>query len=203
MNTEQPSISNPVSNTISAKPHALSTKELVIAGMFAALLAVLSQISIPMPTGVPITIQVFSIALTGVILGPRLGLLAVAAYILLGACGLPIFAGLKGGIQMLAGFTGGYIWSWPAMVTLAGIRFKTSRKSLNTILSFVFALLGLAVNELAGGLQWAALSGEMSAGAVFSYAMVAFIPKDIILILLAVSAGLPMSRLLARIMKTS
>ncbi len=51
----------------------ITTKEVISAGMFAAVLAVLSQISIPMPTGVPVTLQTFAVALTGVVLAWKLG----------------------------------------------------------------------------------------------------------------------------------
>ena len=63
----------------------ISTRDLALAGMIAAILTIISQISIPMPTGVPITIQVFGIALVSVVFGWRLGLLGTLSYILLGA----------------------------------------------------------------------------------------------------------------------
>ena len=56
-----------------AAERRFTTKEMVLVGMFAAVLAVISQISLPMPTGVPITIQVFGVALVGASLGSRLG----------------------------------------------------------------------------------------------------------------------------------
>lgn len=75
----------------------ISVKNIVLAGMFAAFLAVMSQVSLPMPTGVPITVQVFAVALVGVILGWKRGVLAVLVYILIGAVGVPVFANFKGG----------------------------------------------------------------------------------------------------------
>ena len=61
----------------------LTTKTIVITGMFAAVIgAVLAQIAIPMPSGVPITLQTFAIALTGAVLGARLGTAATGIYIL-------------------------------------------------------------------------------------------------------------------------
>ena len=56
-----------------AAERKFTTREMVLVGMFAAVLAVISQISLPMPTGVPITIQVFGVALVGAVLGSRLG----------------------------------------------------------------------------------------------------------------------------------
>ena len=73
----------------------ISVKNIVLAGMFAAFLAVMSQVSLPMPTGVPITVQVFAVALVGVILGWKRGVLAVLVYILIGAVGVPVFANFK------------------------------------------------------------------------------------------------------------
>lgn len=173
-------------------------KELVLGGMFAALLAVISQISIPMPSGMPITIQVFGVTLIGVVLGWRLGLLATVTYILIGAVGIPVFANFRGGAGWLFGLTGGYIWAWPVMAGLCGIRPKTGSTRLNTALTILFSLFGLAAIEIIGGLQWAALSGEMSISAVFAYAMVAFIPKDTVLTVLAVLIGIPMRKMVAR-----
>lgn len=82
-----------------AAERRFTTKEMVLVGMFAAVLAVISQISLPMPTGVPITIQVFGVALVGASLGSRLGTTATLVYVLLGAIGLPIFANFSGGGQ--------------------------------------------------------------------------------------------------------
>lgn len=105
----------------------ISTRDLALAGMIAAILTIISQISIPMPTGVPITIQVFGIALVSVVFGWRLGLLGTLSYILLGAVGLPIFANFRGGFSVLVDFTGGYIWSWPLMSVLCGLRLNSKQ----------------------------------------------------------------------------
>ncbi len=167
----------------------LTTKEIVITGMSAATMAVISQISLPMPTGMPITIQVFGIALIGAVLGWKLGFFAILSYILLGAVGLPIFAGFNGGLSVLLNITGGYIWSWPIMVLLCGVRPKSASRLTNSVIVIACAILGLIINETAGGLQWAALAGNMSVKAVFVYSMTAFIPKDTILTILAVLIG--------------
>lgn len=180
-----------------AASRRFTTKELVLGGMFAALLAAISQISLPMPTGMPITIQVFGVALIGVVLGWRLGLLSAVTYILIGAVGLPVFANFRGGFGALAGLTGGYIWSWPIMAALSGIRPRTGSTRLNTLIVIGTSLLGLAVAETIGCLQWAALSGDMTVEAVFAYAMVAFIPKDVILTVIAVVVGLPLRKLIS------
>ena len=68
-------------------------------------------------------------ALVGAVLGSRLGTTATLVYVLLGAIGLPIFANFSGGISSIVGVTGGYIWAWPIMTWLCGIRPKTENKT--------------------------------------------------------------------------
>ena len=89
-----------------AKP-SLRTADLALAGFFTALLAVCSWISIP--AAVPFTLQTFGVFLTLELLGGRRGLLAILAWLLLGAAGLPVFAGFRGGVSSLLGTTGGYL----------------------------------------------------------------------------------------------
>ena len=182
-------------NATSTSPKTvISTFHLVLTAMFAAILAVISQISVPMPSGVPITIQAFGIALTGAVLGWKFGTLATVVYILLGAVGLPIFANFQGGIQVLAGMTGGYIWGWPFMAAFCGLRFHTNHPNADIALSIVMALIGLMIMEFTGGLQWYLLSGEMSAKAILIYSFTAFIPKDIAITIAAVLIGRRINR---------
>lgn len=82
-------------------------RTLVYVAVGAALLAVCSWISIPMP--IPFTMQTFAVCLIAALLGWRLGLEALVVYILLGAVGLPVFSGFRGGFGVLLGVTGGYI----------------------------------------------------------------------------------------------
>ena len=152
-----------------AAERKFTTREMVLVGMFAAVLAVISQISLPMPTGVPITIQVFGVALVGAVLGSRLG-------------------------SSIVGVTGGYIWAWPIMTWLCGIRPKTENKTKNLAISIVFALIGLLIVETIGGLQWHFVGGSMSIPAIAVYSLTAFIPKDIVITVLAVLIAIPIRK---------
>ena len=173
-----------------AAERKFTTREMVLVGMFAAVLAVISQISLPMPTGVPITIQVFGVALVGAVLGSRLGTTATLVYVLLGA----IFANFSGGISSIVGVTGGYIWAWPIMTWLCGIRPKTENKTKNLAISIGFALIGLLIVETIGGLQWHFVGGSMSIPAIAVYSLTAFIPKDIVITVLAVLIAIPIRK---------
>ncbi|MCI6888102.1 MAG: biotin transporter BioY [Lachnospiraceae bacterium] len=178
-----------------------STRDLVLAGMFAAVMTVISQISLPMPTGVPITIQVFGVALIGVVLGWRLGVFSLLVYVLLGAVGLPVFANFHGGFSSLVGLTGGYIWSWPIMAAFCGIEPPFKNQKTSFAVRILLALIGLAIVETVGGLQWAALSADMGVKAVFLYSIVGFVPKDILITVLAVVIGLSIRKSIRGIAK--
>lgn len=85
----------------------ITTKELVFTALMAVIIAVCSWISIP--TTVPFTLQTFGVFMAVGLLGGKKGSLTILVYILLGAVGVPVFAGFSGGIGILFGTTGGYI----------------------------------------------------------------------------------------------
>jgi biotin transport system substrate-specific component len=88
----------------------LPLKKLTTCALFTALITILAQISIPLPfSPVPFTGQVLGIFLAAILLGGKAGLLAVIAYLLLGAAGAPVFSFARGGIHMLTGPGGGYL----------------------------------------------------------------------------------------------
>ena len=77
--------------------NTLNTKTLTLTALCAALLCVLSPMSIPLPGGVPISLATLAAAFAGALLGPKYGTLSVLLYLLLGAFGLPVFAGYSAG----------------------------------------------------------------------------------------------------------
>lgn len=83
------------------------TYDVVYVGVFAVLIAICSWISIP--TLVPFTLQTFAVFLTVGLLGGKRGTMAVLVYVLLGAIGIPVFAGFSGGMGIILNNTGGYI----------------------------------------------------------------------------------------------
>ena len=83
------------------------TRAMVYIAAFAALMAACAWISIP--AAVPFTMQTFGVFLALGLLGGRRGTIAVLVYLLLGAMGLPVFAGFMGGFGVLLGTTGGYL----------------------------------------------------------------------------------------------
>ena len=76
--------------------------------LMAALICVAAPLAIPVGA-VPITLATFAVYLAGFCLGPWEGTAAVAIYLLLGAVGVPVFSGFRGGVSALVGSTGGYL----------------------------------------------------------------------------------------------
>jgi biotin transport system substrate-specific component len=95
-------------------------RELALAGLHAALTAVGGMVAVPLPGGVPFTMQTAFVLLAGSRLGPRLGALSQATYLALGAVGAPVFAGMGGGVGHLLGPTGGFLLGFPAAAWLTG-----------------------------------------------------------------------------------
>lgn len=156
----------------------MNTRDVVLTGMLTAVLAVMSQISIPLPSGVPITLQTFGVALCGAVLGWKLGTIAVFAYVLLGMVGAPVFAGFQGGIAILLGKTGGFIWGFIIMALLCGAAQSMKNKCLASLLG----IAGLAIDHILGVVGFAILTGV---GLKQSFLLVSlpFLLKDIISVL--------------------
>lgn len=167
--------------TAAVKP---STRELVYIGMFAAILAILSQISIPMPSGMPITLQTFAVALTGYVLAWKRGTAATFIYILLGAVGIPVFSGLRGGVQVIAGHTGGFIWGFVFMAMLCGIGIMQESKMVGIMIGFI----GLAICHLLGVIQFAVVM-EMDFLKAFLLVSAPYLIKDAVSVILAYILG--------------
>lgn len=89
----------------------LRTVDIAYIALLAALLAVCAWITIPLPM-VSFTLQTMGVFLALALLGGKRGTMAVLVYILLGAIGVPVFSGFKGGLGALFGTTGGYIFGF-------------------------------------------------------------------------------------------
>ncbi len=91
-------------------------KEICYCALMACMLAIFSQIKIDLPGYVPITMQTFMVCLIALIASCKVAVVSCVVYLLMGAVGLPVFAGFQGGIGSLLGYSGGYIFSFPIMV---------------------------------------------------------------------------------------
>lgn len=166
-----------------------TTKDIVFIGLFAAILAVLSQLSIPMPSGVPITLQTFAVALTGYFLGKKNAFMSTLVYVLIGAVGVPVFSNFKGGIAAITGVTGGFIIGFIFMALLCGIGSDMNNK----ILTVVMGIAGLAVTHLFGIIQFTILTDN----SFIQSALIVSVPyliKDVVSVILAMVVGVELKK---------
>lgn len=172
-----------------------NTQKLILTGMFTAILCVLSQITIPIQP-IPFSLSLLAVFLTGALLPPRHALLSTLAYLLLGAFGLPVFAGFKGGVYILAGMTGGFLMAYPVMAFVTSLAYHLAGRKKPLALSMGM-LVSLCLCYLIGAAWFAYLSGTG-----FSYALTVcvypFVLFDLIKILLAVSASSMIRKILDR-----
>ncbi len=177
------------------KNSRMSIQDIVITGLCTAIIVIMAQISIPMPLGVPMTMQTFAITLTGIILGARLGALSSFIYVLLGAVGVPVFAGFSGGAQILVGPTGGFLWSFPVMAFFVGLGAEKYHK---TKLQFVFWLVvGTVLNYVIGVALFCVVTKSPVITGITA-CVLPFIPTAIIKAVLASVIGLAMKERLVR-----
>ncbi len=144
-------------------------------------IAVSSQISIPLPNGVPMTLQTFSVALVGCCLYKNnKGLKSIIAYLFLGMIGMPVFAQGKGGFTSLIGLTGGFLIGFIFLVYFC--QKAKIYKSAWTKVSF--ALVGLILLHVFGVLQYSILTGMSFINAA-CLVSIPFLLKDSLSVLLA------------------
>ena len=161
------------------------TNDLVYIAVFAVVMAVCSWISIP--AQVPFTLQTFGVFMAVGVLGGKRGTMAVLVYVLLGAVGVPVFAGFSGGIGALLGNSGGYIigFIFSALVMWAFEKFL-GRKPVVQIISMIVGLLVCyAFGTVWFMVAYARSTGAVGLMAVLGWCVFPFIIPDLIKIALA------------------
>ncbi len=151
-----------------------------------------------MPWGVPITFQVLLVLLTALILGPHKGAFSILIYVLLGAVGLPVFAGGQAGIGVILGPTGGYLIGFIVAAFIVGYIAKIN-SSNNLITLFMASIVGLLIIYVLGTIQFA-LVMKMSALKAITMAVLPYIPLDLVKVVIASSVAVAV---LARLEETA
>jgi len=104
----------------------------VLTGLSIALIAVGAFITVPLGP-IPFTLQTLMLGIAICLLPPAWSVAAVGGYLALGCLGLPVFSGMRGGIAVLAGPTGGFLVGFlAAAVIIAFIRSRALPSSVNT-----------------------------------------------------------------------
>lgn len=184
----------------------MPTRSIAYVGMTVALLAVSAWVSVPLGP-VPFTLQTFVLAFALLVLSPKECLASLGCYLVLGAVGVPVFSGMRGGIGMLAGATGGFLWGFLAgaaagLLVLSAVRRIVQRRAsandgangsagkrsgwATWVGDFAACLVVLAVSYVCGWLQLMAVA-SLGPYAAFLTAIAPFIVID--LVKLAVAVG--------------
>lgn len=159
----------------------MSTKEISYCALFAVLIAIASQIQIPLPL-VPINGALLAVHLCAMVLPVKSAVFSVLVYLVLGAIGLPVYSGMTAGIGVLMGATGGYLFGYLGSVALSSWMIHRQH---SVYLSLV---LGLLLCYSVGTL-WFMQVTKMSLAASLSYCVFPFIMGDAIKIIIAKMIG--------------
>lgn len=173
----------------------MKIQKLTLCALICAFICVIAPLSIPMGT-VPLTLATFAVYIAASITDISISLPALAGYILLGAFGIPVFSGFAGGLQQLAGVTGGYIIGYiPCLITISLLTRKfPDRKTiypismtLGTLVCYIF------------GTAWYVIQTKSSISSALLLCVVPFIIGDIIKIFAAGIIGYNLRNRLSRI----
>ncbi len=125
----------------------MNVRTMSLVAMMTVIICVCAWITVPLT--VPFTMQIFAVFAAVLILGGKLGTLSIVLYMLLGAVGLPVFSGFKGGLAALFGPTGGYIIGFLAISVLY-TAFETLVKERTAVRRIAVLVLGLVLCYLFG-----------------------------------------------------
>lgn len=159
----------------------LKTKNLILYSLFAAMTAVLSQISLTFPfTPVPVNLAMLSVFLSGAMVGAKGGAVSQIVYVTLGAIGIPVFAKLSAGVGIILGPTGGYIVGYIVAAYITGYIIEKTGRNIKT---YIFAMLiGLVFCYTLGTIWFMLITGTMINKAL-TLCVIPFIPGDVLKIL--------------------
>lgn len=154
-------------------------RTVTLSACFAALLCLIAPISFPLGV-IPVTLSVFALLLTSMLLPTRIALVSVLIYMALGAVGLPVFSSFRGGVQMLIGPTGGYLLTYPLMVLCIG-GFRVLLGRVPPLLRDILGGIAALAVCYGGGTLWYCLITEVdSFYSALALCVLPFIPFDLI-----------------------
>lgn len=173
----------------------LSVKDMALCALFAALISIGAVLSIPLPGGVPFSIQPIFAMLAGVILGSKRGAISMTVYTLMGLAGLPVFSNLMGGFAIVKTPKFGYILGFILCAYVTGkiVEFFKHRKS--KIGYFIGPLVGVFLTYLLG-VPYLYMIFYRSTGGVFTwplaltYGFYPFIVLDLLKVALVILLSL-------------
>lgn len=172
----------------------MKTKKIAMTAVLAAIICVLAPLSVPAGE-IPISLATFAIYIVAATVDWKYSFSAVIIYILLGAAGLPVFASFTGGLQKIAGVTGGYIIGYIPCVLIIGL--LISRFESKKWMYFLSMIFGTAV-LYAFGTAWYVFQTQSKIGAALAMCVVPFLAGDAIKIVAACAVGMTLRKRIKR-----
>ena len=183
----------------------MTTHDLVLCALCAAVTCILAPLSVPLAGEVPISLATFAVLLSGILLGAKLGGLSQLIYVL-GSVGVPVFAGWTGGIGITLGVTGGYIIGSIPMAFFAGLLYhkfgRNESGARKYAVMFVSMVLATAVLYIIGTAWFMALT-KMTLAASLAACVIPFLPGDLIKIIAVMLVAPPIEVALKRAVPAS
>ena len=178
---------NETSGAVAVDNQKIKTKQMVLIALMTAVTCVLGPLSIPLPfSPVPISLTNFAIFLAIFVLGMKNGTISFIIYLLLGAVGVPVFSSFRGGFQVLAGPTGGYLIGFIFLALIMGFALDHfDRKLVPTIIGMI---IGMAVCY-AFGTVWLAKLLSLSFKEGLMMGVIPYLAGDVAKIILAAIVG--------------
>jgi len=170
-----------------------NTQRIVITAVLTALLIAVGPLAVNIGP-IPMTLQTLIIALVASVSSTRVSLTAIGLYLLLGAFGLPVFAGFKGGFVLLAGPTAGYLWSFLLFALIIGLSFKRWNNVWGLIVTNILA----SVVNLTIGTIWLIISMKLPVEAGIAAGITPFILSSTLKITVVVIVALAVRQVQAR-----
>lgn len=181
----------------------LTTLAMVQIALCTALICVSAQLAIPLPIGVPFTLQVLMVMLTALILKPLYSVISLLLYVLLGVVGLPVFSGAKSGIGTILSPTGGFIIGFVLAAFLVSLLKGVLGRKLGgklTVVRYIIVtvIIGIPVMYIPGIALYMVYTGADLVSAIVTLTSV-FILLDIAKCVIASLIAVPLSKALAKI----
>lgn len=165
------------------------TRTIAFTALSIAIIAVSAWITVPIGP-IPFTLQMFAVTLAIIVLAPRQAIAAIAGYLVLGAIGVPVFSGMRGGIGVLMGPTGGFLWGYLIGVSVAvGLLALFRKRGIDNFATGVAA--GVVFTAIAYVCGWAQYMVVAGVGPLESLAVTVapFIVVDLIKIVAATAVA--------------
>lgn len=180
----------------------MDVKQIARAGVCVALLAVSAWVSVPIGP-VPFTLQTMVLALVPAALDRKSACLAVAAYLVLGGIGLPVFSGFGAGVGVLAGPTGGFLWGFLLGMIAATLLLDVLPSSMPFFARVVIADVALLLISYICGTAQLMVVASLDVPGALAVAVIPFVIPDAVKLVVGARVGVAVNHALDHVLQSA